>query len=118
MPVAAYGYRSVDLEAQDQRPYGRISRYNQEKPAVVIGTVNISNLDVDFDLAGSDFSPTGVVTQTVDWGDSSSDEQFSDSDTAFAHSYSADGTYTITVTIVDSFGFTDVESVEVTVAGV
>lgn len=73
-----------------------------------------ANVDVDASTSVYN-SPAGgdaITTYTWDWGDSSP----TSSGVTASHQYSTAGDYTITLTVLDSNGFTDQETAPITIA--
>jgi len=79
-------------------------------PVAVIDTPACTNLNCDFNGSNSSDSDGSIATYAWDFGDGSISSAVSP-----AHSYAADGTYNVSLTVTDDGGASDTANVPVTV---
>lgn len=107
----AYGYGLVQAKAALDLLGGDGGGGDENSPPNASFSHDCTELSCDFDGSGSSDSDGTIVDYAWDFGDGNSG-----SGELVSHTYGADGTYTVTLTVTDDEGATDSTSQSVTVS--
>lgn len=78
------------------------------------GQITVQDVSVDFN-DGPDALLTGIVSRVVDWGDDSPTEEIETGSAGqLGHTYEVYGTYTVTLTVTNTYGLTATATLEFT----